>query len=119
VYSFAVEEDGLMWIAMELVQGVTLGEWLRSQGPMSLDQFAPFFEAVAQVVQAAHGRGIVHRDLKPSNIMVIESAGRLFPSCSTSVLPNWTMTRTALNTTSLASRPRTPWATTCRRREFA
>src|SRR5678810_282697 len=32
VYSFGVEDDGLLWIAMELVQGVTLGEWLSSRG---------------------------------------------------------------------------------------
>jgi WD40 repeat protein/serine/threonine protein kinase len=79
VYSFGVEQDGLMWIAMELVQGVTLSEWLKTRGPMPLDLFVHFFEAVAQVVQAAHERGIVHRDLKPSNIMVLEPGGRMFP----------------------------------------
>jgi eukaryotic-like serine/threonine-protein kinase len=79
VYSFGAEEDGLLWIAMELVHGVTLGEWLRARGPMPLDVFVPFFECIAQVVQAAHERGIVHRDLKPSNMMVIETGGRLFP----------------------------------------
>jgi serine/threonine protein kinase/WD40 repeat protein len=79
VYSFGAEDDGLLWIAMELVQGTTLGDLLKSRGPMPLDQFVPFFECVAQVVQAAHERGIVHRDLKPSNIMVIESGDRLFP----------------------------------------
>ncbi|HEX3473653.1 MAG TPA: protein kinase [Kofleriaceae bacterium] len=79
VYSFGAEDDGLLWIAMELVQGITLGDLLKSRGPMPLDQFAPFFECVAQVVQAAHERGIVHRDLKPSNIMVIASGDRLFP----------------------------------------
>jgi eukaryotic-like serine/threonine-protein kinase len=79
VYSFGAEDDGVLWIAMELVHGVTLGEWLKLRGPMSFPQFVPFFERVAEVVQAAHERGIVHRDLKPSNIMVIEQGGRLFP----------------------------------------
>ncbi|HEX8109042.1 MAG TPA: serine/threonine-protein kinase, partial [Kofleriaceae bacterium] len=79
VYSFGAEDGGLLWIAMELVQGITLGDLLKSRGPMPLDEFVPFFECVAQVVQAAHTRGIVHRDLKPSNMMVIESGGRLFP----------------------------------------
>ena len=69
VYSFGVEDDGLRWIAMELVQGATLGDWLQSRGPMPLAQFVPFVERAAQVVEAAHSRGIVHRDLKPSNIM--------------------------------------------------
>jgi WD40 repeat protein/serine/threonine protein kinase len=79
VYSFGAEDDGLLWIAMELVQGITLGDLLKSRGPMPLDEFVPFFECVAQVVQAAHERGIVHRDLKPSNMMVIESGGQRFP----------------------------------------
>ncbi|HEU4735000.1 MAG TPA: protein kinase [Kofleriaceae bacterium] len=80
VYAFGVEhEDGLLWIAMELVQGITLDGWLLARGPMPLEQFVPFFARVAQVVQAAHERGIVHRDLKPSNMMVIESGGSLYP----------------------------------------
>jgi WD40 repeat protein/serine/threonine protein kinase len=80
VYAFGIEHaDGLFWIAMEMVQGTTLNRWLRDRGPLTLDQFVPFFERVAEVVQTAHERGIVHRDLKPSNVMVIERAGRLLP----------------------------------------
>jgi serine/threonine-protein kinase len=79
VYGFGVEDDGVRWIAMELVRGVTLGAYLKARGPMPLAEFVPFFEHIAEVVHAAHARGIVHRDLKPSNVMVIESGGRLFP----------------------------------------
>jgi eukaryotic-like serine/threonine-protein kinase len=79
VYAFGVELDGLVWIAMELVQGVTLTDWLKDRGPMPLDQFVPFFQRLAEVVHAAHERGIVHRDLKPSNVMIIERAGQLLP----------------------------------------
>jgi WD40 repeat protein/serine/threonine protein kinase len=80
VYAFGIEhDDGLFWIAMEMVQGTALNRWLRERGPLSLDQLVPFFECVAEVVQTAHDRGIVHRDLKPSNVMVIERAGRLLP----------------------------------------
>lgn len=79
VYGCGVEDDGLLWIAMEMVHGVTLRERLRTHGPMPLDQFVPFFERVAGVVQAAHELGIVHRDLKPDNVMVIERAGELLP----------------------------------------
>ena len=78
MYAFG-EDEGLLWIAMELVHGVTLGDWLETHGTMPLEQFVPFFEHVAGVVHAAHERGIVHRDLKPSNVMVIERDGRLFP----------------------------------------
>src|ERR1700729_1936157 len=80
IYAFGVEkDDGLCWIAMELVQGTTLDRWLRDRGPLPIAQLVPFFERVAEVVQTAHEGGIVHRDLKPSNIMVIERAGRLLP----------------------------------------
>jgi WD40 repeat protein/serine/threonine protein kinase len=79
VHTFGVEDDGLQWIAMELVQGITLSDWLTTRGPMPLGQFVGFFECIAEVVHAAHERGIVHRDLKPSNVMVIERGGRVFP----------------------------------------
>src|SRR3954465_11061310 len=79
VYAFGVEDDGVRWIAMELVQGVSLREWLKARGPMPLALFVPFFELVAEVVHAAHLRGIVHRDLKPSKVMVIESGARWLP----------------------------------------
>jgi WD40 repeat protein/serine/threonine protein kinase len=79
VYAFGVEDDGLLWIAMELVPGITLRAYLKDRGPMPLAEFVPFFECIAEVVHAAHKRGIVHRDLKPSNVMVIESGGRLLP----------------------------------------
>lgn len=82
VYALGVEDDGddaLLWIAMEWVQGVSLADWLDKNGRMPLERFVPFFERVAQVVEAAHERGIVHRDLKPSNVMVIERSGELLP----------------------------------------
>jgi len=80
IYAFGVDEkQGLLWIAMELVHGITLRNWIRDRGPMPLEQFVPFFECVAEVVHTAHCHGIVHRDVKPSNVMVIERAGRLLP----------------------------------------
>ncbi len=80
VYAFGVvKEDGLLWIAMEMVHGTPLDRWLRERGPLPLAELVPFFERIAEVVQTAHEGGIVHRDLKPSNVMVIERAGRLLP----------------------------------------
>jgi WD40 repeat protein/serine/threonine protein kinase len=80
IYGFGADEvDGLLWIAMEFVHGITLKRWVHDRGPMPIEQLVPFFEHVAEVVQTAHDRGIVHRDLKPSNVMVIERAGRQLP----------------------------------------
>ena len=78
IYSFGCEE-GFQWVAMEQVHGVSLQEWLERHGPMPLEQFVPFFECIAQVVQAAHARELVHRALTPANVMVFEEAGWLFP----------------------------------------
>jgi WD40 repeat protein len=85
IYAFGVkdqDEDILLWIATELVHGmtgITLKHWLDTHGPMPLEQFVPFFESIAQAVQAAHDRGIVHRALSSSNVMVIEGAGHRVP----------------------------------------
>jgi serine/threonine-protein kinase len=80
VYAFGVEaDDGLAWIAMELVHGTSLARWLGERDTMPLDMLVAFFEQVAEIVQNAHDHGIVHRDLKPSNVMIIEYAGKIFP----------------------------------------
>jgi WD40 repeat protein len=79
VYAFGVEEDGVAWVALEMVQGVRLQHRLERHGPMPLEQFVPFFECIAEVVQAGHDRGIEHRGLTSSNVMVIEGADRLLP----------------------------------------
>lgn len=72
----------LLWIAMELVHGVSLAEWMEQHGRMPPEQFVPFFDHVCQVVHALHDRRIVHRDFTPSNIMVVESGDRLTPKLS-------------------------------------
>ena len=79
VYGFGAEEDGLLWIAMELVRGAPLDVELTLHGPIKLERFVPFFERVCEVVHTAHEQNIVHRDLKPANIMVLARAGRLLP----------------------------------------
>lgn len=79
VYACGIEDDGLVWIAMELVHGISLRKRLDDGGPIPLDRFIPLFERLCEVVQAAHDHGIVHRDLKPANIMVLESGQILTP----------------------------------------
>jgi WD40 repeat protein/serine/threonine protein kinase len=79
VYSFGAESDGLLWFAMELVNGTPLDVFLRSTGSLTLERFVPLLERICEVVHTAHDQGLVHRDLKPSNIMVLSRAGRLLP----------------------------------------
>lgn len=79
IYAFGAEPDGLLWIAMELVRGITLDQLLKQQGPLRLDTFTPLLERICEVVDSAHEADIVHRDLKPANVCVISRAGRLLP----------------------------------------
>ncbi|MFT3694724.1 MAG: protein kinase [Kofleriaceae bacterium] len=79
VYAFGAEPDGVLWIAMEYVRGVTLDELVVKRGAMPAALFAPLFVRLCEVVHSAHELGIVHRDIKGSNVMVIERAGQLLP----------------------------------------
>jgi tetratricopeptide (TPR) repeat protein len=58
-----------IYVAMELVEGLTVVEWLAATRPAWTEIVAVFEQAGAGLV-AAHGAGIVHRDFKPSNVIV-------------------------------------------------
>ena len=60
--------SGRVFLAMELVEGTTLKEWLAARPPQA--EVVHLFQLVAYAVDAAHRAGIVHRDLKPQNILV-------------------------------------------------
>ncbi len=57
------------FIAMELLEGETLQQRLRS-GPLDVPALVDIACAVADALEAAHARGIVHRDIKPANILL-------------------------------------------------
>ena len=66
------EQDGLVYIAMELVEGQTLDSHAAAAegGAQSLDFTIDLLLQVGAALDYAHRRGIVHRDIKPSNIMI-------------------------------------------------
>ncbi|NNG17063.1 MAG: protein kinase [Gemmatimonadales bacterium] len=76
VYDFGSTEDGLMFLAMEYVDGRTLSEELRSGTPLALTRAAALNSDCCDALQAAHELGIVHRDLKPDNIMLVQGRDR-------------------------------------------
>ncbi len=75
-YSYA--EDGSPFIVMELLEGVSLSEFLRGKTPMEPAQAVPLLHAILQALSVAHGRGIVHRDLKPPNIFLVQDEEKRF-----------------------------------------
>ncbi len=65
------EQDGFLYLVMELLKGRTLRTLLRCEG-LSLQEFLPILKSIVAGVEYAHGKGIVHRDLKPDNIMLTQ-----------------------------------------------
>jgi tRNA A-37 threonylcarbamoyl transferase component Bud32 len=65
------EHDGLLFIAMEYVEGTSLREWLAAE-PRSWSAIVSMFEQAAQGLAAAHQAGLIHRDFKPDNVLVGE-----------------------------------------------
>ncbi len=75
VTDFGESEDGVVFLVMEYLDGKTLKEIIREEGPMPLPRVVEIIRQVGGALDAAHEQGIVHRDLKSDNIMLLNSAG--------------------------------------------
>ncbi|MCF6526182.1 serine/threonine-protein kinase [Streptomyces sp. JJ36] len=72
-----VDEDDRPWIVMELIEGSSLADRLRKEGPLKPAEAAEVGLSVLDVLRAAHREGILHRDVKPSNVLLEEGTGRV------------------------------------------
>jgi len=70
IYDFDQTEDGVLYLAMELVRGKSLQEIQHRDGVIEPTRALAILDQVAEALAEAHDRGIVHRDMKPENIMV-------------------------------------------------
>jgi len=64
-------DDGTHFIVTELVEGETLADRLRRDGPMPAAEAVAVAVDIARALAAAHERGLIHRDIKPGNVMVL------------------------------------------------
>jgi serine/threonine-protein kinase len=70
IYDFGVSGDGLQFLVMELVEGKSLREFTRAQGPLDPSLVAEITSQICAALDEAHRQHIVHRDIKPDNIIV-------------------------------------------------
>jgi len=64
------EDDGLMFIAMEYIEGKTLAESLAEHQSFSLEKIVSWISKIGEALDYAHSKGIIHRDIKPANILI-------------------------------------------------
>jgi eukaryotic-like serine/threonine-protein kinase len=73
VMDFGREPDGLLYIAMEYLEGRDLYEAMRDEGPFTSERIANVIAQALAGIAVAHELGILHRDLKPENVMLLPS----------------------------------------------
>src|SRR5437762_7061239 len=75
VTDFGESENGIVFLVMEYLEGRTLKDLIRSEGPMPLDRAVEIVRQVSGALDAAHQQGVIHRDLKSDNIMLSQTNG--------------------------------------------
>lgn len=67
------DEHDQPYYIMELLEGLTLAEWIELRGPLSRVDAIQFFKQLFHAISLAHNEKIVHRDLKPANIFMADA----------------------------------------------
>lgn len=75
VTDFGEAEGGVVFLVMELINGRTLKEVIREEGPLPLPRVVEIIRQVGSALDSAHAEGVIHRDLKSDNIMLLNTGG--------------------------------------------
>ena len=73
IYDFGETSEGLIYLAMEFIEGESLTSLVEKSGALAPARAAEITRQAAEGLQVAHDMGIVHRDLKPDNIMIAKN----------------------------------------------
>lgn len=71
VYDVSHNEN-IEYIVMELVDGITLKQYMKEHGALPTDEVLNFSIQIARALAHAHSKGIIHRDIKPQNVMLLK-----------------------------------------------
>jgi serine/threonine-protein kinase len=70
IIDFGRTDDGILYLAMEYLQGRDLARVIRDEGPLALPRICELLNAVLAALGEAHALGVIHRDLKPENVII-------------------------------------------------
>ncbi len=75
IFDYGTTPDGLFYLVMELLDGVTIDRLVQLQGPIEPARTVALIRQVCCSLREAHLKGLIHRDIKPQNIMVCSRGG--------------------------------------------
>ena len=75
VTDFGEAEGGVVFLVMEFLDGRTLKDVIRKEGPLALNRVVEIMRQIGAALDAAHAEGVIHRDLKSENIMLLNTVG--------------------------------------------
>lgn len=76
IYDYGRADDGSFYYVMEYLEGPTLDELVRTEGPQTPVRVVHLLRQVCGALAEAHAAGLIHRDIKPGNILVAKLGGR-------------------------------------------
>lgn len=76
LYDFGMTQTGQPYIAMEFLEGQTLGQLIREKKFFDTKDALPIIRQTCEALAEAHSHGVLHRDIKPANIMVMPRFGQ-------------------------------------------